>query len=721
MNNKAQSSVVLTYGDPVALGLLWQKAILLIPLWALPLVPLFGLATRYMGTMAVEIGYGLLMCLFVLYFLEDSLKRKIRIDDQNLFFGFRVVPIKDIISLDSPNRRNKLLPACIALTQSNGKQLKLKLDGLSDANLESLISHLQSRNSAIKVSPVLNVLLKAHRAPQLPVVVPDRLELAYNDRPFVGESVVVFRTTAAKWMRMGPILVSLIAAPMWIGILTSLFFMLQSHSYNAVSQIGIEQFFTQCSRALSLWLFGIGQGTSMTVASVARNPIASAAIALCSFAMLFQMLRMLWKPNQLIADSKGLSFILRLGFLSIPFRSIQWQDMQRLQLQEGSQNAAKIHIERSNGKAVDFNLAAINENERTLLLKRIEERVPNCQIEHEAVQSLLPQSDRSYTELWLQSLTQAPERSTLDPLEPGQMVGECRYEVLNSLGVGGQGTAYLCRELTAVEAISPSSKTIVSQNSDLSASSSRPNDKKFVVLKETILPVFVDPIVRRKALEGFEREAKLLQSLENGGIVQLRDFFVEDHRAYLVLEHLTGSNMREHVMKEGPVPEAKLQYYASQMCEILSFLHERGVVHRDFSPDNLILDANDKIKLIDFNVAQQTQGGSQGAIVGKPAYMPPEQFRGKASAQSDIYALGATLFFLLTGQDPEAITQSSAVAVNSSVSPELNKIVKRCTALQLSQRYQSTKEIAADLDALSEAPGTHLIESNTTVEASTHG
>lgn len=704
MNKSANNTVALSYGEPLALALLWQKAIFLIPLWALPAIPIFGLATRYMGAPAVELGYGLLMCLFVLYFLEDSLKRKIRIDDQNLFFGFRVVPIREIISLDSPNRRNKLLPANIAITTSNGRQLKLKLDGLSDSNLESLISHLQARNSAIKVSPVLNVLLKAHRAPQLPVVVPERLELAYQDRPVVGESIAVFRSTAGKWMRVGPIVISLLAAPIWMSLLTNLFFTLQPHSSGAGYALGLEQFFTQCSKALSLWLYSIGQHTSASVAVAARNPWATGGIAICFSVMFLQLLRMLWKPNQLVADSQGLSFILRIGFLTIPFRRVQWQEMQRLQLQEGSQNAVKIHIERTVGKAVEFNLAAINVDERALLLKRIEERVPNCPIEHEAVQSLLPQSDRSYTELWLQSLTQAPERSTLDPLEPGQVVGESRYEVLHSLGVGGQGTAYLCRDL-------------------------KTSDNKLVVLKETLLPVFVDPIVRRKALEGFEREAKLLQSLEHSGIVQLLDFFVEDHRAYLVLEHLSGSNMREHVLKDGPVTEAKLQYYASQMCVILKFLHQRGVVHRDFSPENLIVDANDRIKLIDFNVAQQTQGGSQGAIVGKPAYMPPEQFRGKATGQSDIYALGATLFFLLTGQDPEAITQSSVVALNSNVSPGLNQIIKRCTALQLNHRYQSTDEIAADLDDLSgplaeplvESLVEPLVESNTNVEASTRG
>jgi len=696
MSSKAHDVVVLSYGEPLALSLLWQKAFLMIPLWALPIIPLFGLATRYMGTLAVDLGYGLLMCLFVLYFFEDSLKRKIRIDDQNLFFGFGSLPIKDIISLDSPNRSNKLLPAHIALTTRYGRQLKFKLNGLSDSSLESLILNLQSRNSAIKVSPVLNVLLKSHRAPNLPVVVPERLELAYRDRPFVGESIAVVRGTASKWMRVGPIVVSILAAPIWMSLLTNLYFALQPHTIGVSYEVGLEQFFVQCSKALGHWLWATASTAMTSVNTAARNPWMTGVLASCFFVMLIQLQRMLLKPNLLVVDNEGLKFVLRFGCISVPFRQVRWHEMLRLQLHDDLQNSTKITIERSAGKAVNFSLSAINVDERSLLLRRIEERATTCQIESDAVQSLLPQSDRSYTELWLQSLTQAPERTTLDPLEPGQVIGQARFEVLHSLGVGGQGTAYLCREI-------------------------RVDTTKLVVLKETMLPIFADPLVRRKALEAFEREAKLLQSLAHGGIVQLMDFFVEDHRAYLVLEHLPGSNMRECVLKEGPMSEAKIQFYGSQMCEILRFLHERSIVHRDFSPENLILDSDDRIKLIDFNVAQQAQDGSQGAIVGKPAYMPPEQFRGKATCQSDIYALGATLFFLLCGQDPEAITQSSVVALRASVSPELNRIIKRCTALQLNQRYQSIGEIAVDLEALSALVTDTGSEPASNMESSTHG
>jgi serine/threonine-protein kinase len=120
-------------------------------------------------------------------------------------------------------------------------------------------------------------------------------------------------------------------------------------------------------------------------------------------------------------------------------------------------------------------------------------------------------------------------------------------------------------------------------------------------------------------------------------------------------------------------------------------------VHRDFTPDNLILNSRGKLKLIDFNVAQQLQAGSSGTIVGKHAYLPPEQFRGKANTQSDLYAFGATLFYLLIGTDPEPISQSSPLARNAEVSEEIDRIIKQATALQENNRFKSAQEIEAAL------------------------
>lgn len=288
------------------------------------------------------------------------------------------------------------------------------------------------------------------------------------------------------------------------------------------------------------------------------------------------------------------------------------------------------------------------------------------------MQALQPPADHSYTELWLQALAAPPKRERLKPLLNGGTLRDGRYRVQRSLGVGGQGQAYLADDLA---------------------------EHGEVVLKEFILPVFVDVTVRRTALEQFENEARILRQLEHPQIVKLKDFFIEDHRAYLVLEHINGASLRQIVEDKGKLPEAQVRQLAQQMCRILAYLHslEPPVVHRDFTPDNLILDQDGNLKLIDFNVAKQIESTTVGTVVGKYAYLPPEQFRGMPNVQSDLYAMGATLHYLLTGQDPEPISTSHPILINNQVSGKLDEIVAKATAVDLSKRYVKAEEIAADL------------------------
>ena len=115
--------------------------------------------------------------------------------------------------------------------------------------------------------------------------------------------------------------------------------------------------------------------------------------------------------------------------------------------------------------------------------------------------------------------------------------------------------------------------------------------------------------MRKQALERFENEARILEELSHPQIVKLIDFFLEDHRAYLVLEHIDGMSLRQLVAKNGPMPLADIISLSMQMCDVLEYLHSLSpaVVHRDFTPDNLILDSSGRLVLIDFNVAQQKQ------------------------------------------------------------------------------------------------------------------
>ncbi len=133
---------------------------------------------------------------------------------------------------------------------------------------------------------------------------------------------------------------------------------------------------------------------------------------------------------------------------------------------------------------------------------------------------------------------------------------------------------------------------------------------------------------------------------------------------------------------------------ARQMCELLEFLHscDPPIIHRDFTPENLMLTEGGQLKLIDFNVAHRLESSSTRTVVGKHAYVPPEQFRGRPTAQSDIYALGATMYFLLTGEDPEPITRSD-LSGDIAVPLSLSQIIMKATEPNAAERFQSATEL----------------------------
>jgi tRNA A-37 threonylcarbamoyl transferase component Bud32 len=288
--------------------------------------------------------------------------------------------------------------------------------------------------------------------------------------------------------------------------------------------------------------------------------------------------------------------------------------------------------------------------------------------------------DLTYTSLWLEALSAPPQRARLIPLSEGCTLKQGSYILAHTLGSGGQGTAYLA---------------------------TRPDGSK-VVLKEYILPVYVDLKARRQAVERFQNEAMMLSRLDHPLIVKLLDSFVDDHRAYLVLEFIDGISLKTLVAEQGPIESRQSAKLGLMMCDVLTYLHGRipPVVHRDFTPDNLILSKDGSLKLIDFMIAQQVEETSTATIVGKHCYLSPEQFRGKSSTASDIYGLGASLSYLLTGSDPEPITTSHPIIQNELVDPIMDQIVAKCTEIDLAARYNNALAVKKDLERFLEAePG----------------
>lgn len=387
----------------------------------------------------------------------------------------------------------------------------------------------------------------------------------------------------------------------------------------------------------------------------------------------------LCKPTYLGLSKNGWRFIwFRKNLIEFFGPYQKWEDVASIKLNVPSGKTgmanADLCFTSQNGRTKKIKMGSIDSIEdRETILKAIQKWAPNAERDANVTEGLQPPPDHSYTELWMQALSAPPKRERLKPLVNGTILKNKRYTIVNQIGTGGQGQAYIANDTNA---------------------------SGTVVLKEFILPVFVDVNVRKSALEQFENEAKILRQLDHPQIVKLVDFFVEDHRAYLVLEHISGASLRQLVRNKGTFSEEKVKALATQMCEILNYLHGLNppVVHRDFTPDNLILNDQGRLKLIDFNVAKQVvESTTSGTVVGKHAYLPPEQFRGMPECASDIYAMGGTLHFLLTGADPGPLSVSRTKKILPDLSDMLARLIETCTALDSTKRYRSPDAIRAEL------------------------
>ncbi len=353
---------------------------------------------------------------------------------------------------------------------------------------------------------------------------------------------------------------------------------------------------------------------------------------------------------------------------------------------DGKRGVADYRLELTEDNGVKHSIRmgdVVRPNDRRRLIAAVNKYVNATAIDADSLEVFSePEGRESYTELWLKELSAAPKRDKLTPLVRGNVLHDKEYSILSKIGMGGQGTVYLASKSSLIDPMTQAPLV--------------------VALKEFVLPVFPDVRVRKKAAEKFELEARVLSSLQHPNIVKFIDLFVEDHRAYLALERVDGVPLNQLVGEQGPIEPDHAIELALTACHILQYLHSQDppVIHRDFTPDNLMVQSDGSLKLIDFSVAQQVESNITGTVVGKHIYMSPEQFRGKPTTQSDIYSLGATLHFVLTGQEPEAISSSHPKELNPNVPPALDAIVARATALDPTSRYASIAEMRKDLKDL---------------------
>ncbi len=275
------------------------------------------------------------------------------------------------------------------------------------------------------------------------------------------------------------------------------------------------------------------------------------------------------------------------------------------------------------------------------------------------------------------------------PLTPGTTLGA--YEILNAIGAGGMGEVY------------------------------RASDKRLG--REVAIKILPEHIAKRADLRArFENEARAVASLKHPNICTLYDIGSHDGIAYMVMEYMEGETLAERISK-GPLPFEPMLTAAKQIADALDRAHRAGVTHRDIKPGNVIL-TKDGAKVLDFGLAKSTAKPgpteetltavltTEGTILGTPQYMAPEQFEGKeADARSDIWAFGAVLYEMASGQKAfQGKNYSSLLGAILSAdpppmatAPALEKLVKRCLSKDPDDRYQSIRDVLLDLRVITNA------------------
>jgi tRNA A-37 threonylcarbamoyl transferase component Bud32 len=663
-----EATRVIKYNDLQSTLALWIKVWTLAPPWLLPIIPLFGLFFGLFGWQIGQAGFSLILLWSLSYFVEDLLKRKLTLRKEVLYFGYKQFALKDIEAIGLKYSKKKVLPSHVILRFKEGKQLKLKLNRLWVEDLDYLVRHVEKTYKSCKIDPVVMSLSALRTVAKKNLsATSDRLELPYASHRPIKELIATFQGTAAAWTRVGPAL----CMPYFfvftgLTILNGSYMWLMNHKITAGKSLEIPSMLQNFAQDFSRMAGGGIYIAGKAAYDALQNPVYGVAAAFGITCFLYYLLTVILKPNNLVITPAGIDKNLTLGPVTVTLERTDWSSITHASLNKPKVSAANkekiLRLNRSNGKPFELKLNAIDLEDRQLLNSRLKQYAPHATHDTNFDEEMLTRQKSSYTELWLQSLSSPPKRVSVKPLSAGETLKEGRFAVLGRLGLGGQGTAYLCSEIGV---------------------------GKKVVLKETILPTFVDQTARQNAIFRFEHEARLLNKMDHPQIVRLTDYFIEDHRSYLVLEHIEGGNLKEYVARKGCLSEDEVRNFALQMCDILEYLHSLDVVHRDFTPDNLMLTQSGLLKLIDFNVAKNEEVGITATVVGKHAYIPPEQFRGKPTHRSDLYAMGATLSFLLTGLEPTPITQSSPQKHKEEISDDLNTIIKDLTCLSEDKRPET--------------------------------
>lgn len=260
-----------------------------------------------------------------------------------------------------------------------------------------------------------------------------------------------------------------------------------------------------------------------------------------------------------------------------------------------------------------------------------------------------------------------------------------RYKIVRRIGGGGMGSVYLAEDQNLAN--------------------------RSVAVKEMI-EMFADESSRVKAIEDFKRESELLAKLDHPSIPTIYQYFFDSERGryYLVMKYIDGGDLAAWQRAAGgKVDELTVTKWAIDACDVLEYIHSQNppIIYRDLKPANLMIDGRtNRVMLVDFGIARFVAPTQKGVTaIGTMGYAPPELFAGNVQKSSDIYSLGATMFHLLTGQDPQDnpllifdfSKNPKPRQINPAITPEMEDLICRAVEHKPEARFASAKEFGKEL------------------------